>query len=211
MATEKTIMLYTFDELSDKAKDRAREWWQECRGPEDFDFVRDDFVEIAALLGIEVSTSTHRTMGGTERPFPNVYWSLGYCQSDGAAFDGTYRYRKGAAKAVRAYAPVDTVLHGIADRLQEAQAKARYQATATIREQQGCISIEVDGAPYTREAFERWSENVERPIRDEMRSLCQWLYYQLRTEDEYQSSDEQVAESMEANEYTFREDGTRED
>lgn len=211
MPIEKTITLYTFDELSDKAKDKARDWWQQCRGPEDFDFVRDDFVEVASRLGIVVSTSMHRTYGGNERPFPNVYWSLGYSQSDGAAFDGNYSYRKGAAKAVRAYAPQDTVLHGIADRLQEAQAKSRYQATAAIREQRGCISTEVQGAPYEREAYDRWCENVERPIQDAMRALCQWLYNQLRAEDEYQSSDEQIADAMAVNEYTFREDGTRED
>lgn len=40
-----------------------------------------------------------------------------------------------------------------------------------------------------------------------MRALADWLYRQLRTEDEYQCSEEAISEAMEANEYRFDEQG----
>jgi hypothetical protein len=53
--------------------------------------------------------------------------------------------------------------------------------------------------------------DAESVIREACKDLSRWLYSQLRSEDEYLSSDEAISEAMAANEYTFREDGTRED
>jgi hypothetical protein len=53
--------------------------------------------------------------------------------------------------------------------------------------------------------------DAEAVILEACKDLSRWLYSRLREEDEYMSSDEAVADAMEANGYTFREDGTRED
>ncbi len=211
MVTTKTIQLFEYSELSPEAKEKARDWWLSVMDASDFDSVVEDFCEVAARLGVEIATRHQQTMGGTSRPFPCVYWSLAYSQSDYAAFEGRYAYKKGAAKEVREYAPGDTALHAIADALQAAQAKAFYKATAIISERRDSITVEVEGAPYEREPFERWTANIEEPIKEAMRDLCRWLYDRLREQNDYLSSEEQVAESIEANEYTFRLDGTRED
>jgi hypothetical protein len=42
-----------------------------------------------------------------------------------------------------------------------------------------------------------------------MRDFADWIYDQLRKEYEYQMSDEQVDETLIANEYEFDEDGDR--
>lgn len=40
-----------------------------------------------------------------------------------------------------------------------------------------------------------------------MRAFADWIYRQLETEYDYQNSDEQVDESIIANEYEFTEEG----
>ena len=52
--TTKTINLFTFDELSDKAKEHAREWWRECEA-QDFGGhgeLNEPIETAAKLLGI---------------------------------------------------------------------------------------------------------------------------------------------------------------
>ena len=108
MRTE-TIEIYTFDELSDDAKDKAREWW--LGGGLDYDwyeFIFYDFLNICEILGFDVIES-------------NIHFS-GFCsQGDGASFTGSYKYSRGAANKIREYAPQDKVLHEIADTLQALQ------------------------------------------------------------------------------------------
>ena len=56
MRTE-TIEIYTFDELSDSAKEKARGWWR--NGDLDYDWyepVYSDFVEICGILGFDVDS-----------------------------------------------------------------------------------------------------------------------------------------------------------
>ncbi len=211
MPTTNTIELFEYSELSDSAKETARQWWIEAMDSSDFEFTIDDFVTIAGLMGVEVATRAHKTMGGTMRNFPEVFYNLGYSQSDYAAFEATYRYAKGGAAKVRQHAPQDEKLHAIALALQSAQAKAGYRATASIGENRGGLTVEVEEAPFEREAYDKWRENVEEPIKEAMRDLASWLYQRIREEHEYLTSDEQVAEAMESNGYTFRENGERED
>jgi hypothetical protein len=212
MPTEKTIMLYTFDELSDKAKAKARDWWLSCRDASDYDSVIEDFAQIAGLMGFDFLTHTIKTYGGATRDEPNIWWSLGYVQGDYAGFEARYRYAKGGVAAVKAYAPQDETLHAIAESLQAMQQRNFWQISALIRfdDRRGFTMAETlkDGSyMYGSDA----ETAAEETIREACKDLSHWLYDNLRREDEYQTSDENVAEAMEANEYTFREDGTRED
>lgn len=209
MPTEKTITLYTYDELSDKAKDRARQWWMECRGPEDFDSVVEDFKQICGIIGIEPKTHEVRLYGGGTRQDPNIWWSVGYCQSDFAAFEGRYTYEAGCVAKIKAYAPQDECLHAIVKQLADIQKAHFYQLAAdvTYSDYYG-VQLEVsklkdDWAGVGTEAYQELKETFKR--------LNRWLYGLFREEDEYLSSDEYVTDAMEANGYTFREDGTRED
>ena len=53
-------------------------------------------------------------------------------------------------------------------------------------------------------AREDWAELTKT-----LRAFADWIYLQLQNEYEYQNSDEQVAETIEANEYEFTVDGKR--
>lgn len=208
MATTKTITLYEFDELSDTAKDRAREWFRGCKNANDYDGVRDDVVAVLELLGVTLKTHAVRLMNGTTRYEPNVWWQVGYMQSDGACFEGTYAYRRGAHRLVREHAPEDARLHAIADALLNVQRKYRYQVTATICSGHQSFFPDVDvSGPGGESSYESaFRGEVAECVRD----LCAWMYQQFRQEDEYQSADEQVDENIRANEYTFTVDGERE-
>ena len=57
----------------------------------------------------------------------------------------------------------------------------------------------------------RGPNGPEEELRDAARSFMDWIYSMLEKEYEYQTGEENAAESIRANEYTFLADGTRED
>ena len=191
----KTETLFTFDELSDAAKETARDREREAYSryfSDVFDF--DDFNIIAAILGVDVT---------------NTYYSGFWSQGDGACFEGSYSYKPGAAKAIRDYAPKDKTLHRIADELQAVQRRYFYKLAASCSHRghyyhSGCMSVCV----YLDDSYASVSDTDENEIIDAMRSLADWLYSQLEREWEYQNSDEVIDENIRANEYEFYEGGS---
>jgi hypothetical protein len=215
---ERTI--YTFDELSDKAKARARDWWRE--GGLDYDWwdsTYDDFLQICAILGVTIKTRSYQVSGKNgpiTRSSPCIEFT-GFCQQgDGACFEGTYEYKAKCAREIRRYAGRDEKLWNIADRLVAVQKKYRYDAAATI-EHTGryshaystTINVYLANAGFRRADDLLFPED-ETEIKEIMHDLMNWLYRQLESEYEYLLSDEAVDESIEANEYTFDENGNRE-
>ena len=127
--------VYTIDELSDEAKEAARSWYREAGLHDEwYDFVYEDFQTICRILGIALRTSPVKLMGGGTRDKPHIFFSCSSSQGDGASFEGTLHYARGAAKAIRAHAPKDEELHRIADELQSVQKRNFHQLHATIRQ-----------------------------------------------------------------------------
>jgi hypothetical protein len=193
----KTIHIYTYDELSDKAKEKARDWY---RGPGlDYDWwdaVYDDAKTIAFLMGIEIE---------------HIYFSGFSSQGDGAQFEGTYRYRKGSVKAIKAHAPEDTVLHGIAERLQEVQRGWFWRLGATVKAS-GHYSHEyatVIAVTEVESGYEMGG-SAEADVTDALRDFMRWIYRYLETEYNYLNSDESVEEAIRTNGYEFDEYGNHE-
>ena len=94
---------YTFAELSEKAKDKAREaytgegyldheWWGS---------IYEDFSQVCTLLGINLTTRTVKLMSGKTREEPNVYFSGFSSQGDGASFEGRYYFAPTASADIR--------------------------------------------------------------------------------------------------------------
>jgi len=196
--------VYTFDELDDDAKEKAREWFRGYieHQPDDLaDY--DDWQAVAGILGIDFDTRRNSRE-------PAIYWS-GFCsQGDGACFTGTYRYAKGAPAKIRAYASKDTELHGIADRLQAIQRKYFYKLEAQIT-QSGRYCHSGTMTVNTEYAGDRWRDigDAGDDIQNEMRRFADWIYSRLEAEYDYLNSDEYVGESIRAMEYEFTESGER--
>lgn len=208
MRTEE-IKIYKYSELSDEAKVKARDWYREDL-PVDHEFIYDEAVTIAEMMGIEIATKAAKLMNGSTRQEPEIYYTGFWSQGDGASFEGGYRYKKGAFKAIKEYAPEDHALHNIAQALQDVQKKYFYRLTAGISQRGRYYH---SGTMYTNCYY---SGDDYRTIEDrdcdeiqyQMRAFADWIYNRLRSEYEYQNSDEAVEESIIGNEYEFTEDGS---
>lgn len=189
-----SVDIFQFNELSDKAKLRARAWYRE--GGLNYpwwDSSYDDAKQVAALMGIQID---------------DIGFSGFSSQGDGAHFTGTFGYAKGAVNAVKEHAPIDTELHAIAAEWQRIQASRFYSITGKVThsgryQHSNCTSFdiydhngEVDG-------------DTEDAVKSCLRSLMDWIYDRLEKENEYLESDEAVDEAIVANEYEFLATGER--
>ena len=204
--------VYTIDELSDAAKENARIWYRD-QGLHDewYDFVYEDFETICGILGITLATTPVRLYGGGTRDKPQIFWSGFHSQGDGASFLGTYCHARGASKAIRAHAPKDAELHRIADELQVVQKRNFWQVHASIRQSgrychEYSMAIEVERDSPT---WQPMTDGAEETVIEALRDLARWLYRQLRSEYEHQTSDEAVDEIVSINQWAFQADGTR--
>ena len=190
MATEKTILVYSFDELSPQAQERAAGWWRE--GATDhgwWQFVLSDARAIGDILGFDIPERNGITFSG--------FWS----QGDGAAFTAWYRYSPGWRSKLRAYAPLDAELVAIGERLQAAQRPFFYKLAARFSPSDSrsywtrsdCVETDTGDAPQA----------VADEVDDISRDFAAWIYRRLESEYEYLTGDECMRESMKANGYTF--------
>jgi hypothetical protein len=204
MPTTIETTVYTFAELTDAAKERARDWFRQGMESDWYEFVYECADEVAGMLGIEIDRKSYKTMGGRTATSPAIYFSGFSSQGDGACFEGRYSYRKGALAAVKSEFPTDTDLHQIAKDLQEVQRRNFYQLSARVQHT-GRYSHEYSTS------IDVWKEDdIDCPeLVDALRSFMRWIYKMLEAEYDYQTSDEQVDESILANEYTFTEEGDR--
>ncbi len=205
-------VVYPITELPDAARDAARAWYREhCMDHAWYDFVYEDFQTICAILGIKLRTSPVKLVSGATREDPHIYWTGFSSQGDGACFQGQYSYTVRASTAIRTHAPLDTRLHAIADTLQAVQRRNFYQCHATIEhrgryyhEYSMAISVERDSP-----SWQPMTDDAEDTIAEALRDLARWLYRQLESEYQYQTSDEAVDETLAINGHTFTADGER--
>jgi hypothetical protein len=191
--------VYTFNELSDDAKEKAREWFRERGFDYDwYDSVYSDFEEIAKFMGIEVE---------------HIHFSGFWSQGDGACFEGNYRYEKGGVKKLKSYAPVDKELHRIAEGLEQAQKPNNYLIHGTIKHRGNYYhynSMEIDlHRENCHGDYLDFKGTAEDEITELFKDLAKWLYQTLENEYDSISSDEAIDETIGINDYEFTEEGER--
>lgn len=210
------VNLYQFDELSESAKEKAREWYRnisvDCENLlEDHE---EDFETVGNLLGIEFDKRSVPRMDGKVNQHPKIWYSGFSSQGDGLCFEGTYSYVP--ANKIREYAPQDEELHRIADKLAEIQSLYNYQIHASITHQGRYYSasincsvndseIDENGNEIEKELFASDDDMIQQLLRDLMR----WMYRRLESDYEWRNSDEVVDDNIRANEYEFTENGDR--
>ena len=190
-----TANTYTFSELSDKAKDKARQYhhdaymsdgfWHEC--------TIGDAKEVGKILGFDID---------------KIYFSGFWSQGDGASWAGGYEYAKGAPAAVASYTGNDVELVRIAKGLQDIQRRHFYKLVASVS-RTGYYShahtmradVEDRTDPY------RDVSDAEEALLELFRDFADWIYKNLEKEYDYQTSDEAIAEAFDANGVTFDADG----
>lgn len=196
-----TKTVYQFDELTDSAKEKARDWFREgALDYEWWDFVLEDAKRIFGLCGFTIE---------------NIYFRGFWNQGDGACFEGSWRSRDVKPGKVKEEAPQDEKLHQIAAGIEDIA--ARYPGAWFKVVHRGHYSHEY----ATEFEFEfldaEGNEHLVAPGLDDTkeelgwlaRQAMRWIYKQLNDEHDYRMADEQVDESIRANEYEFTEDGAR--
>lgn len=139
-----------------------------------------------------------------------VFYSGFSSQGDGACFEGTMHYAKGCGKNVVAYAPKDNELHRIAKAWQATQKRAFYALSAKVKQSghymhSGCTSFACTDA-RTQWGYVENAE-IEQSIIQIGRDFMDWIYNQLESAYDYETSLESFIESCEANAYEFGEFG----
>lgn len=202
--------VYRLDELDERARERARDWYRQASTNDDWhEFVFEDFERVCEILGVALRTRPVRLLGGGIRQQPCIWFSGFSSQGDGACFEGSYGYAKGAARKIRAYAPQDQRLAAIADELQRIQNLNLYALEASITHRsryfhECSMEISVERISGT---WQPPTGGADEIVSEALRNLARWLYRQLEREYEYRNSAEVVDESILANGYTFMEDG----
>lgn len=200
-----TCTVYQFDELSEDAKDRARDWYRE--GALDYDwweFVYEDAKTIGKGLGLNIE---------------NIYFSGFSSQGDGACFTGSWSAYCMDLKKVWERCPQEDEIIRIGERLANiAQcvpaSNAYIKHTGHYYHEQS-VSIDVNIDEDVEECSGEYEElftseehiAYEEQIAECLRDFMVWIYRRLEAEYDYQMSDECVDESIISNEYEFTEYG----
>ncbi len=215
MPTTIERVVYTYDELSDKAKARARQDYVERGGHipyEWWDASYDVFVDISQMLGISIETN-------------NISFSGFSSQGDGASFTGSYRAEPAAIAKIIEYAPQDKELLRIATELTTIQVGMKLQHGGTFhcsisRTSSGyCHSNTMEtcdqmvigrgsnhpqgNSDYFIEADE---ENIDALVQTLMRDFADWMYRYLESEYDGYHDNDYLGEQLQ--EHQFDEDGS---
>jgi hypothetical protein len=207
--TVRTIetQVFQYDELDDKAKAKARDWFREGNlDYEWWDSVYEDADAVATQLGIDISTYSVPLHGGGTGNKLIILFSGFSSQGDGDCFEGTYSPCEDSPAKVRSYAPQDEELHRIADGLDELQKANKCQVTATVKHtgrysHSNSTTIDVEGL------YDSSTDADE--LRRLLRAFMNWIYRQLNEEYDYRNLDSTVEEDIRANEYEFTSTGER--
>ena len=200
------VTTYSFSELSEEAKQAARDWFVSGSYPHEdewYEAVQHDAISAFACLGIEAEDFRFSGFGS---------------QGDGASFKGKYCCPGSHLNAIKEYAPQDETLHAIASRLDVLQVGAQlqyntYWSTTIYRLSSGyCHS----GTMMTSETILGDPDNVDlqydcakadKELQSCMRALADWHYRQLEAEWDYLHENTYIDECIAENGYRFDEAG----
>lgn len=202
-------IVYTYDELSDTAKQKARAWYADTEH-QDWEPEFEGVCEALRLLGFTVDHHGVETIGGTTRQEPTIHYSIGG-SSDGVSFEGSWKACDVDGGTLLENWPQDVTLKvitaemmGVYIRWPDASCRVDTSAansSVRINEVQRWDGDDshMSGDPVTDE--------LTRELKRVVELLGMWMLVMFREDLDWRMSDEQVKEGIAANEYEFDEDG----
>lgn len=200
--------VYKYEELNDKAKEKARDWYREIsRDDNDFaDCLTEeggDFENVASFMGWTIDK--RKTGHGLA-----IWWTGFWSQGDGLCFEGEWKAANVDAEKLKQWAPKDGLLHQFVDAyatlakgfpsgIGKAEHRDRY-----CHEYSVSLSFGSDGDLDQEPSGEQVDEFTTLT-----RGLMKWMYRNLEEQYEHHNSDANIGEIVQANEYEFTEDGKR--
>jgi len=205
-----------FSELSEKAKQKAREEYTsgDYPGYDWWDNVYEDAIRMAKIIGVTFDNKTVNLVSGKTRYDPMIYFFGFGSQSDGACFAGGYCFNPSCVKEMNAETD-DVELIRIATELYTMQLARRLLGlehfTATIAthgrySHSGTIEVNVNSEDENDE-HSQIGNDLEDAVTQLMRDFADWIYKQLEAENDYLYSDEYVDEELSQDDKEFDEDG----
>lgn len=197
--------VYAYNELSDKAKEKAKAWYSETLDSSDYYHVQENFEDQLRIIGFyDVVTQ----------------WSGFNSQGDGACFTGRFECSDVATALAKLneYHNFDkefleqaAIILNIANNFNMKGETLRFRVIHSGRYYHhnsiDLSDVEIQNNE-TGQTF-ALSDEGECDIRRACRMLCIDLYKRLDDQNDELYSDEQINETMAANEYTFLENGQR--
>jgi hypothetical protein len=202
------LILYTWDELSYSAKEKAVQEYAESEviSWDWWEYSVEAIDEFLERIGFSVSRRNYRTVGEKLLSEPDFSWS--FDRDRHFHWKGSYSYQAGAAKVILAdYGPQSEwgkEMIDIAKRLQALQRKHFYGFTASGE------------FPY----FSRWEPEVYygnrwidieqkacRPFEEIFLDISHWAIKQIEEEYEHLTSEEHAVETFQEMDYYFKKDG----
>lgn len=204
MPIEKTIKLFRYNELSERAKERAREWYLSgIYWPDEMASTIELWRELAEKLGFEVESGP--------------WWDL-YRHSFEIGRGSFLRPDDDDLDALaKEWGEEATDVHTL---ISEVRAIRPYMSASISDGRVHDVSggedhLEEPDVDYPDEEWNVYYDRVEEIEKEERSNIEEALLSLqhlglkwLQDEEEYLESEEQVAEAMEANEWLFHEDGS---
>lgn len=205
----KETKVYQYEELSDKAKEKARDWYRDGNlDYEWWDCVFEYTNIIATALGFDLET---------KRDNPAIYFSGFYSQGDGACFAGTYSAENVKPADFHAHVgetesnkPIRKIAEGFFTFAKEHPSFYAKLAHTGRYSHEHSVLYDCYEEVETEEGTE---DKITVETEEEFTSLCRtfmcWIYRELEEAHDWLQADEQIEASIIANEYEFTEEGRR--
>lgn len=205
---------YSFAELSPEAQERAIEQARETAGEcFDAEHVYEMAADAAKFLGLDIRQRHVRTVAGSMRYEPAIYYSGFWSQGDGACCEGSWRaadvdaagikaeFPQDAA-GIKAELPQDAELHRLADEF--ARIAADYPDASFIVKHRGhyshsgCTEFGLDSGCDDVEPDKAFHERngAADDLKQAAREFMDWIYRALEREYEYVTSEEAAREYL---------------
>ena len=194
MSRKIEVEVFTFAELSDAAKEHAREWFRQGIQFDANDTIECTILDAAKLLGITIDRPRGQRTGYA------IDWDT---NPVGAAFVGSWRASDVKPGAIQKEWPKESTLHVIAADL-EAVAAEFPDAYANCDTGRGCFQRVEAMACGDDDDSSELADDAMAAVVDALQSFAHWIATTIAAEIDYQYSDE----SIEANGYEFTADGS---
>lgn len=179
--------VFFFNELSDKAKEKARDWMRDCQDEYEFESTVEYIKEMCEMLGIQCD---------------KVYWENLNYQGESVGIEGSFSYNPHMLADIKANTPS---LVSVAEAFCIAYKHSFYSATGSVN----CIGR------YLQSSLSSFDSNRGDPASlfdlfdDAFKMLDAWILKTIKDESDYINSNEYLDNMIKANEYTFTIDGKR--
>lgn len=212
-----------YEELDDRAKDRALDKWRENEPIDEWwDHTYADAVTVGALMGIEIGYRETRS-GSNISGSSDISFS-GFCsQGDGACWSGRLRVADmaGALEKMKCHASQDEELHRLALLAESIHAQVTVVVVAQRLDDEdpeypectSTMSITVTGKErgfITSVTDDDLPPGIDQDCRTLAEDFANWIYKQLEAEYDYLTSKDTFLAWAKDNDIDFDENGNPE-